>query len=188
MKDFLFVSWHGKAIFGLLCEQKQMPTWKNFNLWSYISTRLLFYKRLEWMGSRSCLLLFWCTLVLNIVYDPLKKASGIFACYYFKLCFCFNVTHGTNLCSVHFPVQHRWAAEPWRNPRPWRCCPDPEHISPAEAQTTKSQKHLEHTWQTAFWVILTKDCMFFFLFFLLKLQSIHPVCCCFVNITYRLSR
>jgi len=56
----------------------------------------------------------------------------------------------TNLCSVHFLEQHRWAAEPWRIPLTLRCCPDPEHISPTKVEREEGSfrsKYLkQHFW------------------------------------------
>lgn len=51
------------------------------------------------------------------------------------------ITASTNLCSVHFLVQRTWVTAPWRNRRPWRCCPDPEHIFPANRRDRKTKQN-----------------------------------------------
>lgn len=44
----------------------------------------------------------------------------------------------TNQYNAHFPEPHMWAAEPWRIPLTWRCCPNPERISPTKEDTNKN--------------------------------------------------
>lgn len=46
-------------------------------------------------------------------------------------------SEATNQWNVHFLELHRWAAGPWRILPTLRCCPNPEHISPAEEKSIK---------------------------------------------------
>lgn len=59
------------------------------------------------------------------------------------------------LCSVHCPVQHMSATEPWRSPQLWKYFLDPERISPA-VQTT------EHTNTPSGCIVVISSAYFLF--------------------------